>query len=148
MSDRIEKSVKLDASIERVWRAITDHREFGTWFLVRLDQPFEPGKESTGQMTYPGYEHLPWLARVERMEEPHYFSLRWSPYGDESGKDYSADPWTLVEFRLEPQGTGTRLTVTESGFDSLPAEYRDKARRLNEGGWEEQMGHVKAYVEN
>lgn len=147
MSDRIEKSVELNAPIERVWRAISDHREFGAWFLVRLDQPFEPGKESTGQMTYPGYEHLPWLARVERMEPPHYFSFRWSPYGGESGKDYSADPWTLVEFRLEPNGAGTRLLVAESGFDALPVEYRDKARRLNEGGWEEQMGNIKAYVD-
>jgi uncharacterized protein YndB with AHSA1/START domain len=77
MSDRIEKSVELNAPIERVWRALVDHEEFGAWFRVKLDQPFVPGGVSTGQMTYPGYEHLPWKAQVVAMDEPRLFSFRW-----------------------------------------------------------------------
>ena len=68
MTDRIEKSVDLDAPIERVWRAVTDHVQFGEWFKVKLDQPFVPGGRSTGRITYPGYEHMPWTAEVVAME--------------------------------------------------------------------------------
>ena len=146
MSDRIEKSMELKAPIERVWRALTDHREFGTWFKVRLDQPFEPGRPSTGQMTYPGFEHLPWEAQVEAMDEPRYFAFRWPPFYGEIEEDTSADPWTLVEFRLEAIPTGTRLTLTESGFDALPEGRRGIAFRGNEGGWEEQMRNIQSHV--
>ena len=145
MTDRIEKSVDLDAPIERVWRAVTDHVEFGEWFKVKLDQPFVPGGRSTGRITYPGYEHMPWTAEVVAMDEPRLFSFRW-PHMDDSQQVREDWAWTLVEFRLEPNGTGTRLSVTESGFDALPAEHRGKAFRSNEGGWAEQMGNIKAYV--
>lgn len=148
MTDRIEKSIELNAPIERVWRAISDHREFGAWFKAILDQPFEPGADSTGRMTYPGFEHMPWLAKVERVEPPRLLSFRWPPYDHESNEVRVDDPWILVEFRLEPSGAGTRVTVTESGFDALPAELRDKAYRSNEGGWEEQMQNIKAHVES
>jgi len=145
VTDRIVKSVELKAPIERVWRAISDHREFGSWFRVRLDAPLVAGTESTGQMTYPGYEHVPWKARIVTMEPPRLLAYRW-PHMDDQQRVREDWPWTLVEFRLEPVGTGTRLTVTESGFDALPAERRETAFRQNEGGWEEQMGNVAAHV--
>ena len=46
--DRIEKIVDLAAPVSRVWRALTDHEEFGQWFRVRLDGPFEVGATTTG----------------------------------------------------------------------------------------------------
>ena len=147
MQDRIEKEVELKAPIERVWKALTDHEQFGQWFLVKLDQPFEVGQPSTGRMTYPGFEHLPWEAEVVAMEEPSYFAYRWPPYYHELEVDSSMDPWTLVEFRLERRGEGTRLTVVESGFASLPADRAHIAFRSNEGGWAEQMRNIQAYVE-
>ena len=104
MTDRIEKSVDLDAPIERVWRAVTDHVQFGEWFKVKLDQPFVPGGRSTGRITYPGYEHMPWTAEVVAMEEPRLFSFRW-PHMDDSQQVREDWAWTLVEFRLEPQAT-------------------------------------------
>jgi uncharacterized protein YndB with AHSA1/START domain len=146
MTDSIEKSIDLDADVERVWRALTDHEEFGSWFRVKLDGPFEPGAPSRGHMTYPGYEHLRWEAQVVRMERPHSFAFTWHPYAVDPDKDYSDEPPTLVEFRLEPAGAGTRLTVTESGFDALPAHRRDEALRMNEGGWSAQMKNIAAHV--
>lgn len=146
MADRFEKTIELKAPIERVWRAVTDHREFGQWFLVRLDQPFTVGGKSTGQMTYPGFEHLPWEAQVQAMDEPYYFVYRWPPYYGDLEEDSSADPWTLVEFRLEPASVGTRLTITESGFDALPESRRGIAFRGNESGWEEQLRNIQAHV--
>lgn len=147
MTDSIERSIQIAAPPERVWRALTDHEEFGSWFRVRLDGPFEPGGLSTGRITYPGFEHLKWEARVVAMDEPSLFAFTWHPYAVDPDKDYSAEPPTRVEFRLEPADGGTRLTVTESGFDSIPAGRRDEALRMNTGGWEAQVGNVKAHVE-
>jgi uncharacterized protein YndB with AHSA1/START domain len=147
MTDRIEKSIDIAAPVERVWRALTDFEEFGAWFRVRLDGPFELGEPSLGHITYPGYEHLKWEARVVAMEAPRLFAFTWHPYAVDPDRDYSDEPPTRVEFRLEPAGAGTRLTVTESGFDSIPAGRRDEALRMNEGGWEEQVRNIRAHVE-
>ena len=150
MSDRIEKRIELKAPLSRVWRALTDYREFGEWFRVKLDGPFVPGEVSRGQMTYPGYEHVKWEAVVEKMEPERLFSFTW-PHSKSHEKadylgDYSTEPSTLVEFRLEKTANGTLLTVTESGFDMLPADRRLEAFRRNEGGWAEQMKNLEAYL--
>jgi len=146
MADRIEKQVELRAPIERVWRALSDYREFGAWFKVQLDQPFAVGAASTGRMTCSGYEHVPWKARIVAIEPPRRLAFEW-PQMDREQNVREDWPWTLVEFRLVPHGAGTRLTVTETGFDALPDEVRDHAFRLNEGGWEEQMRFIAAYVD-
>jgi uncharacterized protein YndB with AHSA1/START domain len=146
MSDRIEKRIELKAPISRVWRAITDYREFGEWFRVKLDGPFVPGKISIGHVTYPGYEHLKWEAVVQEMEPERLFSLTWHPYAIDPKKDYSNEPSTLVEFRLEKTATGTLLLLTESGFDKIPADRRLEAFRMNDRGWIEQMKNIESYV--
>ena len=147
MSDRIEKNIELNAPVEKVWRALTDHLAFGEWFRVKLDGPFVPGKVSTGYITYPGYEHVKWHATVKAMDEPRLFSFTWHPHAIDPDVDYSDETPTLVEFRLQPSDKGTRLTVTESGFDALPAHRRDDALRSNDGGWDEQIMNIKTYVE-
>jgi uncharacterized protein YndB with AHSA1/START domain len=146
MSDRIEKSIELKAPIERVWRAIADPAEFGTWFRVRLETPFIPCEVSRGHITYPGYEHIVWEATIVAMEPPRLFSFRWHPYAIDPAVDYSGEPTTLVEFRLEPSSTGTRLTIAESGFDALPSHRRIEALRMNEDGWTEQVRNIRAHV--
>ena len=147
MTDRIEKSVELKAPVTRVWRALTDYREFGTWFRVRLDGPFEPGRTVRGQITYPGYEHLKWEAVVQKMEPERLFSFTWHPYAVDPDQDYSSEVPTLVEFTLEKSATGTLLRVVESGFDKLPDKRRLEAFRMNEGGWGEQMKNIAQHVE-
>src|SRR5882757_7603422 len=146
MTDRIEKRIELQAPVSRVWRALTDYREFGEWFRVKLEGPFVVGGVSRGHITYPGYEHLKWEAVVERVEPEHLFSFRWHPYAVDPKMDYSQEPQTLVEFRLEKAGEGTLLTVTESGFDKLPAGRRAEAFPRNEGGWTQQMQNIERYV--
>jgi uncharacterized protein YndB with AHSA1/START domain len=146
MSDRIEKKIELKAPISRVWRALTDYREFGEWFRVKLDGPFVPGQISTGHITYPGYEHLTWEAVVQKMEPERLFSFTWHPYAVDPKADYSQEPPTLVEFRLEKTAGGTLLRLTESGFDKIPAHRRDQAFRMNDGGWAQQMKNIESYV--
>lgn len=150
MTERIEKQIELRAPISRVWRALTDYREFGEWFRVKLNGPFVPGQVSRGQITYPGYEHVKWEAVVQKMEPERLFSFTWPHAKSIDPADYSSDysnaPKTLVEFRLEKTKNGTLLRITESGFDGLPGDFRLEAFRRNEGGWTEQLKNIEAYV--
>ena len=146
MIDRIEKTIELKAPVSRVWRALTDHHEFGKWFRVQLDGPFVPGQVSRGHITYPGYEHLRWEAVVVKMQPERLFSFSWHPYAIDPKVDYSKETPTLVEFRLEQIPSGTLLLLSESGFDSIPADRRAEAFRMNDGGWSEQMKNIETHV--
>ena len=145
-TDRIEKKIVLCAPRSRVWRAITDSQEFGTWFRAALDGPFVAGERVSGRITYPGYEHLRMDVLVEKIEPERLFSFRWHPNAIEPDGDYAKEPTTLVEFRLEEVAEGTLLTIVESGFDALPAERRAEAYRGNDEGWTEQLKNIEAHV--
>ncbi len=148
MTDRIEKTIDLQAPVARVWRALTDHREFGQWFRVELDGPFVPGEVTSGRLTIPGLEHVQWEVTVQAIEPETLFSFTWHPYAVDPDADYSSEPPTLVEFRLEPTVDGTRLTVIESGFSALPEGRRMEALRMNESGWAHQVTNIQAHVES
>lgn len=144
--DAIEKIVQLEAPLSRVWTAVTDYREFGEWFRVALDQPFEEGCKSTGSMTYPGHEGLPWLAQVERIVPTSYFSFSWHDYDEDSGKPIESFPKLLVEFELEENESGTRLTIRESGFSALDDGRAAEVMRSNKQGWDIQARNIAEYV--
>jgi uncharacterized protein YndB with AHSA1/START domain len=146
MNDKIVQTAHIRAPIERVWRALSDHREFGEWFKVALDQPFEPGKPSTGHITHHGYEHVRWTAEIVALEPPRRIAFRWHPYAVDPNIDYSNEPTTLVEFTLRERDGGTEVEVVESGFDAIPAHRRDEAFRMNSSGWEAQMRNIRDYV--
>lgn len=150
MTDIIIKTIDIAVSVEKVWDALVDHRKFGTWFKVALDQPFVEGQPSTGHMTYPGYEHYPWKARVLAVDPMRRFAYEWPATGGDEELTESgvrAPEWTLVEFVLEPTENGTRLAVTESGFDKVPEPHRTQMMRSNDGGWAEQVKNIRDYVE-
>jgi len=147
MSNSIEKRIELNAPVSRVWRALTDHREFGEWFHVKLDGPFAPGQISRGQITSPGYEHVKLEATAQKLEPERLFSFTWHPYAADPNIDYSQEPTTLVEFRLEPKDGGTVLSLMESGFDAIPKDRRFEAFRMNDEGWTEQMTNIERHVE-
>jgi uncharacterized protein YndB with AHSA1/START domain len=147
MSDRIEKTIELKAPVSRVWRALTDHQEFGTWFRVKMEGPFVPGEVSRGRITYPGYEHIQWEAVIQKMEPERQFSFTWHPYAIDPKQDYSSEPSTLVEFTLKKIPSGTLLRVVESGFDKLPANRRHEAFRMNDEGWSIQVKNIAEHIE-
>ena len=147
MTDRIEKTIELEAPVSRVWRALTDYQEFGAWFRVRLDGPFVAGQPSTGWITYPGFEHVRWHAVVQKIEPERLFSFTWHPYAIDPNEDYSGEPPTLVEFTLEKTASGTLLRVVESGFDKIPAKRRAEAFRMNDKGWGAQLENIARHVE-
>lgn len=143
----IEKELLLRATKTRIWHALTDAGEFGTWFRVNLEGPFEVGSSVRGRLTHPGYEHVVIEMRVERMDPEDFFSYRWHPYAVDPVVDFSKEPTTLVEFRLEATAGGTILTLVESGFDQIPPGRRAEAFRMNEKGWSGQLENIRRYVE-
>jgi uncharacterized protein YndB with AHSA1/START domain len=145
-TDRIEKKVFLRAPRSRVWRAISTPEEFGAWFGAKLDGAFAPGARVSGRITIKGYENLPLEITIERIEPERLFSYRWHPYAIDPKIDYSSEPMTLVEFRLEEAPGGTQLTVIESGFDRIPEARRAEAFRMNEGGWASQLKNIERHV--
>ena len=145
-ADRIEKEILLRAPRSRVWRALTDSKEFGTWFQMEFTGPFRPGARLTGRVTYPGYEHLVGDLLIEKMETDRLFSLRWHPNAVDPKQDYSKEPMTLVEFTLEEVEGGTRLRLVESGFDSIPIARRAEALKENANGWTIQMTAIEHYL--
>jgi uncharacterized protein YndB with AHSA1/START domain len=147
-TDRIERSVVINAPRERVWRALCNAEEFGTWFGVNLTgQTFTPGRSARGPITYKGYEHLIWEASIEQVDAPHLLSFRWHPYAVDPKVDYSKEEPTLVTFTLkDAPGDATLLTVVESGFDKVPPNRRLDAFRMNSRGWSTQMENIVRHV--
>ena len=145
-TDRIEKRFEVRAPRARVWRAIANATEFGTWFGMQLDGAFAPGETVRGRLTIPKYDHLTLDLRIERIEPERYFAYRWHPYAIDPAVDYSIEPTTLVEFHLEEITGGTAVTIVESGFDRLPLARRADAFRMNQQGWDGQAKKLERYV--
>src|SRR5919204_1401594 len=145
-TDRIEKKIVLKAPRTRVWRAISDSKEFGAWFGASFNRPFTPGAKMEGTITMKGYEGFKFEITIERMEPERLFSFRWHPYAIDPKVDYSGETPTLVVFELEEVSGGTQLKVVESGFDRIPAARRAEAFRKNDEGWGIQMKNIERYV--
>jgi uncharacterized protein YndB with AHSA1/START domain len=156
-TDRIQKKILLHAPLKRVWSALADSQEFGTWFGMKFNGPFVPGKLMRGTIVptkvnadvakaQEKYEGMPVELTIEKMEPERLFSFRWHPYAIEQDVDYSAEPTTLIEFLLEETKDGVMLTVTESGFDQIPLARRVKAFTANEQGWGMVLRLIEEYL--
>lgn len=145
MKDSIEKVVELAAPISRVWRALSDHVEFGKWFRAEIDGPFEVGRVLHAKTTDPEHDCVAWEMVVENMDTERLFSFRWGDIPSQAAG--MAEPHTLVVFRLEKIQEGTRLTIIESGFSALSATHRHEVFRDNTTGWNEQARNITSYVE-
>ena len=146
-TNTIEKHADLRAPIARVWRALSDSQEFGSWFGVKLESPFTPGKTTAGHITNRGYEHIRAEFHVDRVDARTYtLVFRWRPYAIEPNVDYSHEPYTTVTLALSEIPTGTHLAITETGFDGIPAARRAKAFEMNSGGWAQQAIQIADYL--
>ena len=156
-TDKIEKTVVLKSSREQVWRAISEASQFGTWFGIEFDGPFVTGEWLSARIVptkvdpevakqQEPYRGTPFHILIEEIRPMQRFAFRWHPYAIDKGKDYSAEPTTLVSFELADAPGGVRLTITESGFDAIPLERRAEAFKANEGGWEHQSRLIAKYL--
>lgn len=156
-ADLIQKQVVLKEGVEAVWRAISESDRFGAWFGVRFDGPFIVVSEMTGRITptqvdpevarmQEPHAGKPLYIQVETIQPPRRFAFRWHPFAIDPTYDYSREPMTLVSFDLEEAANGTRLTITESGFDLIPIERRAQAWKANDGGWSHQARLIETYL--
>jgi uncharacterized protein YndB with AHSA1/START domain len=156
-TDKIVKQVVLHAPLVKVWSAISDARRFGTWFGVAFEGAFVVGATLRGTIVptkvdaevakqQAPYAGAAFELVVEAIEPMQRFAFRWHPFAIDPKVDYSREPMTLVELVLEEVANGTRLTITESGFDSVPADRRAAALRANDGGWASQLVLIEKYV--
>jgi uncharacterized protein YndB with AHSA1/START domain len=137
--DRIERVVEIAHPPATVWAALTTAEGLGSWF----------GEEATIDLRPGGAARMSWAngstaeMRIERVEEPRVFGYTWHVYGlpdDDPRRTY-------VEFTLEPDGDGTRLTVVETGFAQLPDDVHDKAFGGNVEGWANELGELVTYLD-
>ena len=155
--DKIEKQIVLRASITRVWQAISNSTEFGSWFGVAFEGPFVAGAPIRGKIAptkvdpevaklQKPHEGLAFNITVEKLEPEKEFSFRWHPFAVDPNTDYALQPTTLVVFALKEVADGVQLTITESGFDRIPLERRAKAFAANDGGWTHQAKLIEKYL--
>jgi uncharacterized protein YndB with AHSA1/START domain len=146
-TDRIERSIVINAPRPRVWRALSNAEEFGGWFGVKLDgKTFSPGQRVRGSFTIKGHEDCMFDIVVERVEPEHLLSYHWHPYAVDPAIDYEKEQRTVVTFTLKDAGDGTLLTVVESGFDKVPPQRRLEAFRMNSRGWEAQLNNIQRHA--
>jgi uncharacterized protein YndB with AHSA1/START domain len=156
-TDRIEKTIFLRAPRERVWAAIADAKQFGSWFGVEFESGFVAGARTFGRLvpttvdeevakSQHAYKGMRFEFYVDRIEPMRLFSFRWHPFAIEPDVDYSNEPMTLVAFELEEVPGGTLLRLTESGFDSIPLARRADAFSANEEGWLTQTQLLEKYL--
>jgi uncharacterized protein YndB with AHSA1/START domain len=136
--DRIERTISVTQPPEKVWAAITTAEGLGTWF----------GQKATVDLRVGGLAHLTWDGgythelRIERLEPPRVFGWTWAITGLPEG-----DPRrTYVEFTLEPDAAGTRLTMVETGFAQLPSDLHSGAYGGNAEGWQRELDELVGYL--
>ncbi len=138
--DRIERTVEIAHPPEKVWAALTTAEGLGAWFGDEATIDLRPGGSARMRWNEEGFTAQ---MRVERVEEPAVFGFTWPI----SGLPEDDPRRTYVEFTLEPAGTGTRLTVVESGFAQLPEDAYRKAYDGNTEGWAKELGELADYLD-
>lgn len=146
-TDKIEKSIIIEAPISRVWKALTDHLEYGKWFQCHIDRPFRVGEEVNGRMLIKGVEHISFPMKILAMEKNKLFSCKWPAYVEQTDLDLLNEPWLHMEYRLEEVPDGTKVTIIETGFDALNPSIKEEARKGNEGGWDFQLSNLHNYLD-
>ena len=147
-TDRIERSILIQAPRARIWRALTDAAQFGQWFGANLTgNTFAPGAHVRGPITICGYDKAVFDAKIEQIQPQELLSYLWHPYAVDPEIDYSKETPTLVTLTLhDADGGATMLKVVESGFDHVPPHRRVEAFAMNSRGWEGQLSNIARYV--
>lgn len=142
-SDTITREMILAFPIERVWTAITDPAEVRQWFGDQSDYEVREGGEGVHQWGDNAHR-----MRIVALDPPHRYVYRWvvEQY-DNLETPFDEMQTTQVEYLLESIPEGTRLSLTESGFASHPAEKREQNFADNSGGWTSELAKLPEYLE-
>ncbi len=144
---RIDRTIEIAAPPERVWRALTNAAELSAWFQVQIEGDIAAGSEVWMTSVHPQHANGRFRVRFVELTSPQRVVWEWHPGAVDPAVDYSREPRTTVTFALEPSGAGTRLTVSETGFDRISLERRAKVYNDNSQGWTEVVVWLKNHVE-
>jgi uncharacterized protein YndB with AHSA1/START domain len=144
---RIHRDITIAAPPERVWRALTDVEELSAWFQVRIEGQIAPNTEVWMTATHPGYEGQRFRVKFVELSAPRRLVWQWHPGQVDPSIDYSREPRTTVTFLLEPSSGGTRLSVSETGFDEIALARRAQVYADNNQGWAEVLVWLQKHVE-
>ncbi len=139
MQDVIKREVTVKATKERVYAAIADPKQIVSWFPDAVEGSFEVGERPIFEFAGYGKSQV-YIAAAQPHE---YFAFRWVPGSAHAVGDVLAVPNTLVEFRLSEANGQTTVTMTESGFASLPPETMAEQLKDNTGGWDYMMDRLE-----
>ena len=146
--DRIHQEIVIKAPRSKVWKALTTPSQFSEWFRARLSaKQFRVGERVNAVSTYPGHEGTAFFLLITEITPETDFAWKWAPGGKSTESTEDEDPFTTVVFELEEIPGGTRVKVTESGFEHISLARRAKAIEGNTRGWELQMQNLHNYAE-
>ena len=144
---RIDRTIEIQAPPERVWRALTDATELSQWFRVTIEGTLEPGQAVWMTSVTPSHAGQRFRVQIVEMTPPHRVVWQWDPGEVDPTIDYSREPHTTVTFTLERTQRGTKLSVSETGFDRIALARRAKVFADNSQGWTEVIVWLQTYVE-
>lgn len=144
MQNILQREITLNASQQRVYQAIANPDQVIKWFPETLEGSYDVGQQPIFGFGNHGRNQICVIAA-----QPYdYFAFRWVPGANHFIGDVLAVPNTLVEFRITALADGVcKLTLTESGFSTLPAELIENAFRQNSGGWDFMLCRLQKYIE-
>ena len=144
---RIDRDITIKAPPERVWQALTSAEELSAWFKVRIDGTIAPGAEVWMTSTHAEYAGQRFQVRIAELSAPHRVVWEWHPGAVDPNMDYSTEPRTTVTFTLEPVAGGTRVSVSDTGFDAIALARRAKVYEDNSQGWTEVLVWLQQHAE-
>lgn len=144
---RIDRTIDVQATPERVWRALTSADELSAWFQVTIEGDIVAGGGAWMTSVHPQNPGQRFHVQFIEMTPPRRLVWQWHPGEVDPAVDYSREPRTTVTFSLEPMASGTRLSVSETGFDAIALERRAKVYGDNNTGWPEVLVWLQAHVE-
>lgn len=113
----IEKTIEIAAPIDRVWKLMTEPSELPRWWFSMESAELDLVPGGAMRLKWSKDEHGVSAGEVIEVRQPHYFAWYWA--ANNEGRAPSPGDRTLVEFTLEELGEITRVTVNESGFETL-----------------------------
>lgn len=138
----VERSIWINASRTRAWRAVTEPEHLNQWYATYYHWEIPALQVGTTVRFYnkdDNADHQ--IARIEVVDPPRKFTLRWEP-------DPRYPAMTLITtFMLEEENGGTRVTISESGYEALPDDVRQTWFDATAGGYTMSMENLKAYLE-
>lgn len=146
VTNTVTHEIEVEAPVTRVWKAISDAREFGSWLGADIHGEFEPGKRLTGKMHVREMVHLSWDIEVEAMLVNELFVYTWPPFTGDPNPNLSSGPRIRGEFHMRPTENGTLVTLTETGFAALNDDIRVQVFENHVQGWNYLLANFEEYV--